>query len=130
MLISANCFILLILLCVFQSRTLPTENFFNLDRVREKWEEKPEERKQDPKQEEKEEKRQENTELPAPLPPTNLIATVFRLKGEMNRAEEQRTRVCVCVRTFVVCFKCLLPHGHKQTQLEQIVSCKQGVNSL
>ncbi len=78
----------------FQSRSLalPTETFFHPNRLEELKEEKTEE-----KQEEKKEEKQEEKESSAPLQ-MNLLTTVFRLRKDLHKAEEQRARVRVSRR--------------------------------
>ncbi|XP_020496411.1 caspase recruitment domain-containing protein 9 isoform X2 [Labrus bergylta] len=82
-----------------RSLALPPETFFHPNRPEELKEEKLEEKteeKQEVKKEEKQETQQEQTqqqqqESPA-LPQMNLLTTVFRLRKDLHRAEEQRTR--------------------------------------
>ena len=73
---------------MFQSRSLapPTEALFTPSRLEEVKEEK-EEVKEEKKQEVKVEK-----DSPTPLQ-MNLLATVYRLRRDLHRAEEQRARV-------------------------------------
>ncbi|XP_070759811.1 caspase recruitment domain-containing protein 9 [Enoplosus armatus] len=83
-----------------RSLALPTETFFHPNRLEEQKEEKQEEKKEE-KQEEKKEKQEEKREekkketqqqeSPAPLQ-MNLLTTVFRLRRDLHRAEEQRAR--------------------------------------
>lgn len=62
-------------------------------------EEKKEEIHKEEKQEEKEENLKENLKEPQPRlvcrasPQMNLLTTVFRLRRELHRAEEQKTKV-------------------------------------
>ncbi|XP_010754839.2 caspase recruitment domain-containing protein 9 isoform X2 [Larimichthys crocea] len=80
-----------------RSLALPTETFFHPNRLEELKEEKQEELKEEKQEEKKEEKKEkqedkkEEKESPAP-PQMNLLATVFRLRKDLHRAEEQRTR--------------------------------------
>nr|XP_046242400.1 caspase recruitment domain-containing protein 9 isoform X2 [Scatophagus argus] len=67
-----------------RSLALPTETFFHPSRLEELKEEK-----QDRQQEEKKEEKKE--ESPAPLQMT-LLATVFGLRKDLHRAEEQRAK--------------------------------------
>lgn len=80
------------LTCVFQSKSLalPTETFFHPDKVEELKEEKQEEKKQE-KKEEAPKQQQEKQESKAPM--MNLLSTVFRLRRELHKTEEQRARV-------------------------------------
>lgn len=84
---------------VFQSRgrALPTETFFHTIRLEEQQEEEKqeEEKQEEEKQEEQKEERREEVqqqESPARPPQMNLLSTVFRLRRELHRAEEQRAR--------------------------------------
>uniref|UniRef100_A0A3Q4H6Z5 Caspase recruitment domain family, member 9 n=1 Tax=Neolamprologus brichardi TaxID=32507 RepID=A0A3Q4H6Z5_NEOBR len=72
-----------VLTCVFQGKSLdlPTETFFHPDKLEEKKQEKKEEA---PKQQ------QEKQESKAPM--MNLLSTVFRLRRELHKTEEQRAR--------------------------------------
>ncbi|XP_054867647.1 caspase recruitment domain-containing protein 9 isoform X4 [Amphiprion ocellaris] len=72
-----------------RSLALPTGTFFHPNRPEEPKEEKQEEKEEEPKEEKKEEMQQQ--EGPG-LPHMNLLTTVFRLRRELHRAEEQRTR--------------------------------------
>ncbi|XP_075879223.1 caspase recruitment domain-containing protein 9 isoform X3 [Nelusetta ayraudi] len=54
-------------------------------------EEKQEEQREEPREEQREEQREESP-APAAAPPMNLLATVFRLRRDLHRAEEQRAR--------------------------------------
>ncbi|XP_029366945.1 caspase recruitment domain-containing protein 9 isoform X2 [Echeneis naucrates] len=81
-----------------RSLALPSDPFFHPNRLEE--EEEDEERKEEKEEEEEEEeKKKEETkeekeqeeESPAP-PQMNLLATVFRLRRELHRAEEQRVK--------------------------------------
>ncbi|XP_050925446.1 caspase recruitment domain-containing protein 9 isoform X2 [Lates calcarifer] len=75
-----------------RSLALPTETFFHPNRLEEQKEEKQEEKQEEKKEEKKQEKKEEKKEeSPAP-PQMNLLATVFRLRRELHRAEEQRAR--------------------------------------
>ncbi|XP_040927933.2 snRNA-activating protein complex subunit 4 isoform X2 [Betta splendens] len=78
---------------------LPTDTFFHPDRLEEQKEEKPEEKREteeDTKEEEKKEedkKEQKKEKLKhSRNPQMNLLATVFKLRRELHKAEEQRTR--------------------------------------
>lgn len=82
------------LTCVFQSKSLalPTETFFHPDKLEELKEEKQEEKKQEKKEEApKQQQQQEKQESKAPM--MNLLSTVFRLRRELHKTEEQRARV-------------------------------------
>ncbi|XP_058492681.1 caspase recruitment domain-containing protein 9 [Solea solea] len=70
--------------------TVPTETFFHPNKLEEQKEEKPEERKEEKKQEEKEEKNQERPGVP--FRQMKVLATVFRLRRDLHRAEEQRSK--------------------------------------
>ncbi|KAF1389834.1 hypothetical protein PFLUV_G00077660 [Perca fluviatilis] len=75
-----------------RSLVLPRENFSHLNRLEEKKEETQEEKKET--QEEKKEDRKEETqqkESPAPVQ-MNLLTSVFKLRRDLHRAEEQRDR--------------------------------------
>lgn len=77
---------------------LPTETFFHPDKLEEQKEEKEEDTKderQGEKKEEDEEKKEEKKEKHklGRTSQMNLLTTVFRLRRELHRAEEQRTRV-------------------------------------
>lgn len=48
--------------------------------------------------EEKLEEQREKSSTPSAAPPMNLLATVFRLRKDLHRAEEQRARVGSRVR--------------------------------
>lgn len=71
---------------------LPTETFFHPDRLEEQKEEKKEVKEEHTKEEKQEEKKEEKHKH-GRGPQMNLLATVFRLRRELHRAEEQRTRV-------------------------------------
>ncbi|KAI3373030.1 hypothetical protein L3Q82_023465 [Scortum barcoo] len=73
-----------------RSLALPSETFFHPNRLEELKEEKQEEKKEE-KQEEKKEEKQQQKESPVP-PQMNLLTTVFRLRKDLHRAEEQRAR--------------------------------------
>ncbi|KAM7390948.1 hypothetical protein PAMP_021675 [Pampus punctatissimus] len=79
-----------------RSLALPTETFFHPNRLEEQKEEKQEdkkEEKQDEKQEEKQDQKQETQQKESlASPQMNLLTTVFRLRRELHRAEEQRAR--------------------------------------
>lgn len=74
-----------------QSRSLAlnSDPFFRPNKLEEVKEEKQEETPEEKMEEKKEEKKEE---WPA-APQVNLLATVFRLRRELHRAEEQRARV-------------------------------------
>ncbi|XP_044193834.1 caspase recruitment domain-containing protein 9 isoform X2 [Thunnus albacares] len=86
-----------------RSLALPMETFFHPNRLEEQKEEKQEEIKEEKQEEKKEEKQEEKQETqqqqqqqqqqesPA-APQMNLLTTVFRLRRELHRAEEQRAR--------------------------------------
>ncbi|XP_023254663.1 caspase recruitment domain-containing protein 9, partial [Seriola lalandi dorsalis] len=75
-----------------RSLALPTDPFFHPNRLEELKEEKGEEKKEEKEEEKKEEKKEDKKdESPAPTQ-MNLLATVFRLRRELHRAEEQRAR--------------------------------------
>ncbi|XP_076010451.1 caspase recruitment domain-containing protein 9 isoform X2 [Genypterus blacodes] len=102
-----------------RSLAMPTGPFFHPNKLQEKKEEKQEEKKEeeeekkeeeeekqeekkeeDEKNEEEEEKREEKREAPrqkqtqTPTPQQiNLLASVFKLRRELHRAEEQRARI-------------------------------------
>lgn len=81
------------LTCVFQSKSLalPTETFFHPDKLEELKEEKKEEKKQEKKEEAPKQQQQQQQESKAPM--MNLLSTVFRLRRELHKTEEQRARV-------------------------------------
>lgn len=70
---------------------MPTETFFHPDKVEELKEEKQEEKKQEKKEEAPKQQQQEKQESKAPM--MNLLSTVFRLRRELHKTEEQRARV-------------------------------------
>lgn len=93
---------------------LPTETFFHPDRLEEQKEEKQDEKKEgkeedtkekkqkeqkeeekqeEDKKEDKEKEKKEEKRKHSRGPQMNLLATVFKLRRELHRAEEQRTRV-------------------------------------
>nr|WOZ29611.1 caspase recruitment domain family member 9 [Siniperca chuatsi] len=79
-----------------RSLALPTDTFFHPNRPEEQKEEKHEEKKEEKQEEKKEEKQketqqQQQQQSPAPLQ-MNLLSTVFRLRRDLHRAEEQRAR--------------------------------------
>lgn len=82
----------------FQSRSLalPTATFFHPQRLEEIKEEKQEEKKEEKEEEEKKKKEEDTKEEkqkgPGPLQ-MNLLTTVFGLRRDLHRAEEQRARV-------------------------------------
>ncbi|KAL3976336.1 disintegrin and metalloproteinase domain-containing protein 23 [Sarotherodon galilaeus] len=69
-----------------KSLALPTETFFHPDKL----EELKEEKKEEKKQEKKEEAPKQQQESKAPM--MNLLSTVFRLRRELHKTEEQRAR--------------------------------------
>uniref|UniRef100_A0A3P8P050 CARD domain-containing protein n=1 Tax=Astatotilapia calliptera TaxID=8154 RepID=A0A3P8P050_ASTCA len=76
-----------------KSLALPTETFFHPDKVEELKEEKQEEKKQEKKEEapkQQQQQQQEKQESKAPM--MNLLSTVFRLRRELHKTEEQRAR--------------------------------------
>lgn len=73
---------------------LPTETFFHPNRQEEQKEEKQEEKKEEQQELKQEEQQQQQQEEENPAAPQmNLLATVFKLRRDLHRAEEQRTRV-------------------------------------
>lgn len=52
-----------------------------------------EEKQEESKEEKQEELKEKQREKGAAPPPMNLLATVFRLRRDLHRAEEQRARV-------------------------------------
>ncbi|XP_026178415.1 caspase recruitment domain-containing protein 9 isoform X2 [Mastacembelus armatus] len=76
-----------------RSLVLPTETFFHPNRLEEQKEEKPEERKEEKKEKQEKQEKQEEKQRERLAPhQMNLLATVFRLRRELHRAEEQRAR--------------------------------------
>ncbi|XP_028270529.1 caspase recruitment domain-containing protein 9 [Parambassis ranga] len=75
-----------------RSLALPTETFFHPNRLEEQREEGQEEKREEKPAEKKQEKKEDKVkESPAP-PQMNLLATVFRLRRELHRAEEQKAK--------------------------------------
>lgn len=79
---------------------MPPGTFFHPNRLEDNKEEKQEEKKEEKQEVKKEEKQmkiqqqQEQTKKESlTLPPVNLLSTVFRLRQDLHRAEEQRARV-------------------------------------
>ncbi|XP_036955485.1 caspase recruitment domain-containing protein 9 [Acanthopagrus latus] len=78
-----------------RSLALPTATFFHPQRLEEIKEEKQEEKKEEKEEEEKKKKEEDTKEEkqkgPGPLQ-MNLLTTVFGLRRDLHRAEEQRAR--------------------------------------
>lgn len=74
---------------------LPTETFFHPDRPEEQKEEKQDAKRETEEEKEEEDKKEQKKEKlkHSRGPQMNLLATVFKLRRELHRAEEQRTRV-------------------------------------
>ncbi|XP_030579600.1 caspase recruitment domain-containing protein 9 [Archocentrus centrarchus] len=77
-----------------RSQALPTETFFHPDKLEEQKEEKQEEKKQEKKEETQKQQQQlqQQPQQKSKAPQMNLLSTVFRLRRELHRAEEQRAR--------------------------------------
>lgn len=71
---------------------MPTDTFFHPDKLDEQKEEKQEEKKQE-KKEETQKPQQQQPQQKSKAPQMNLLSTVFRLRRELHRAEEQRAKV-------------------------------------
>uniref|UniRef100_A0A1A7X7Q5 Caspase recruitment domain family, member 9 n=2 Tax=Iconisemion striatum TaxID=60296 RepID=A0A1A7X7Q5_9TELE len=72
--------------------TLPTDNFFHDDSQEEQKDEKQEEVQEEKKQEREESLKESQPRHGCRPPQMNLLSTVFRLRRELHRAEEQRTK--------------------------------------
>lgn len=88
-----------------RSLVLPMGPFFHPNKLEEKKEgkqEEEEERKKEGKQEEKKEEEEEKEAPQQKQSPTpqqiNLVATIFKLRRELHRAEEQRAQVSAQTR--------------------------------
>ncbi|XP_004565883.1 caspase recruitment domain-containing protein 9 [Maylandia zebra] len=75
-----------------KSLALPTETFFHPDKVEELKEEKQEEKKQEKKEEAPKQQQQQQEKQESKAPMMNLLSTVFRLRRELHKTEEQRAR--------------------------------------